>query len=92
MSKMKACPQCGGSGAESTGDGLKDCSKCGGTGSVKQKAHDQLSEDQRQTLGGAGGAAMGFAAAGPAGALVGGVLGLVLASEDNEDGAAKKQF
>jgi hypothetical protein len=48
--------------------------------------HEKLTQGQRQTLGGAGGAAAGFAIGGPAGALIGGLAGLVLSTDDDDDG------
>lgn len=87
MSKTKKCPSCNGSGARaSPSKGYSDCPKCDGTGTVKRGMHEQLTQEQRQTLGGVGGAAAGFAAGGPAGALVGGLAGLILSTDDDDDG------
>lgn len=87
MSKTKKCPSCNGSGAQvSPRRGYADCSNCDGTGTIKRGMHEQLTQGQRQTLGGAGGAAAGFAIGGPAGALIGGFAGLVLSTDDDDDG------
>ena len=87
MTSTKKCPSCNGSGARADpSTGYSDCSKCNGTGTVKRGMHEQLSQGQRQALGGVGGVAAGFAVGGPAGAFVGGLAGLVLSTDDDDDG------
>ena len=63
-----------------------DCSGCNGLGHVKSGAHENLSNGQRQFLGGAGGVITGFAAGGPVGAVVLGAIGVALATDENDDG------
>lgn len=77
------CEKCGGSGTSFANGNVEDCSRCEGTG---LEPDNDLSDDQRQVLGLGGGAALGFSLGGPAGAVVGGLIGAALTStEDNED-------
>lgn len=87
MIETKKCPSCNGSGATTNPQtGFGDCPKCNGAGTVKRGVHEKLTQDQRQFLGTGGGAAAGFAAAGPIGALIGGGLGLILSTDNDDDG------
>lgn len=82
MKDTKTCPRCGGSGASSSRNGLENCSTCNGDGVVSKKAHDKMTDGQRQALGTAGLAAAGFAMGGPLGAAVGGVFGYLATNDD----------
>lgn len=87
MTDTKKCPSCNGSGATADPQtGFGDCPKCDGTGTVNRGMHENLTQGQRQLLGTGGGAAAGFAAGGPLGALIGGGVGLFLSTDDDDDG------
>lgn len=86
MGDTKVCPACGGSGARMSNSTVSDCPRCDGNGYVKLGVHEKMSRGDRQVLGGTGGAITGFAAAGPVGAVVGGLLGLALTSDDRDEG------
>lgn len=82
----KRCPTCDGNGTVITDEhGVQNCPTCGGDGRVEKEFHEKLSKEERQAMGGAGGALFGAAVGGPVGAVVGGVLGAALAGADDED-------
>lgn len=85
-SDLKKCPACRGNGTVMKGGNIQSCPRCDGTGFVNKEFHEKLSKDERQAMGGAGGALFGAAVGGPVGALVGGVLGAALAGSNDEDG------
>lgn len=87
MTVTKKCPTCDGSGATADPQtGFGNCPKCDGTGTVSRGMHENLTQGQRQALGTGGGAIAGFAAGGPIGALIGGGLGLIFSTDDDDDG------
>ena len=87
MTETKKCPACNGSGATADPQtGFGNCPKCDGTGTVSREMHEKLTQGQRQALGTGGGAIAGFAAGGPVGAIIGGGLGLIFSTDDDDDG------
>jgi len=86
MSEKQQCSKCSGSGTYKH----DTCSKCEGSGFVKKGIHEKsMNEDQRQALGGLGGAAAGFAGFGPIGALAGGIIGLAISSDEEDSGPSQ---
>lgn len=82
----KECPTCDGGRQVLTEDqGLQKCPTCDGTGRVNKKFHEKLTREEKQTMGGAGGALFGAAVGGPVGAVVGGVLGAALAGSESDE-------
>lgn len=87
MTETKKCPSCNGSGAAADQQrGYSDCPKCDGSGTVSRGMHEKMTQGQRQALGTSGGAVAGFAAGGPIGAVIGGGLGYLFSSDDDDDG------
>lgn len=76
------CTKCDGNGSILKNSGVVRCPRCDGDG---LEPDNELSEEQRQALGLTGGAALGFSLGGPAGAVVGGLIGAALTSTEEDD-------